>query len=95
MSEKFTYGLMKGALIVHLKLLSLCTIILSGLSGSTLRGYEKQKTMNIATIIVIFLVMLSCIQNSITLVKKYEKLHNSHDIDDAMLLYIMRILSLN
>lgn len=43
--------------------------------------------MKITTIILISLFTISCNQNSITLVKKYEKLHNSHDIEDVMLLY--------
>ena len=48
---------------------------------------KYQKMMKIATTILISLVILSCNQNSIALVKKYEKLHNSHDIEDVMLLY--------
>ena len=51
------------------------------------RGYEKAKMMKISITILFSLVLLSCNQNSITLIKKYEKLHNSHDINEIMLLH--------
>jgi hypothetical protein len=53
----------------------------------SIKGYIKLKIMKIATIILISLVSISCNHNGISVVKTYMELHNSHDIEGAMLLY--------
>jgi hypothetical protein len=47
--------------------------------------------VKIASIIFVFLGVAGCSQSYVALIKAYEKLHNSHDIEGTMLLYHERI----